>query len=167
MNIALATRPDEVLIRPASPEEDVLALIFVMRKDKLTAGQIRYIGEQKNRAVAAFRKIVHGKFGFSDEQILDLNDRGIEALFTIVFEKTKKRFWYYYAFCIFSKNWCFLPVLKISMIKLYMAGVHVLTGLDIRQSIQNFEFYHPNSHCVCLMERSQSEKQTLVQRRKS
>src|SRR3989344_7335726 len=98
MNIALATRPDEVLIRPASPEEDVLALIFVMRKDKLTAGQIRYIGEQKNRAVAAFRKIVHGKFGFSDEQILDLNDRGIEALFTIVFEKTKKRFWYYYAF---------------------------------------------------------------------
>lgn len=163
----------EALIKPASPEEDVLSLISVMRRDNLTAEQIRYIGEQRNRVFSAFRKIVRSKFGLSDEQILDLNDQRIEILFVILVGGAQKSLWYQYPLhifpvtlmitCVINNGWS--PGFNLSMAtnNLRRVGDRLITGSDLRQNIENYRFYYSANN---FSERSATEKEAMVQRRK-
>lgn len=162
----------EALIKPASIEEDVLALISEMRRDNLTAKQIRYIGEQRNRAFASFRKIVRSKFGLSDEQILDLNDQRMEALFVMLVGRAQKSLWYQYPLhifpitlvitCAINEGWNPGFNLSLAINNLHRAGDRPITGSDLRQNIENYRLYSENN----FSERSATEKEIMAQRRK-
>jgi hypothetical protein len=162
----------EALIKPASLEEDVLSLISTMRRDNLTAEQVKYIGEQRNRVFAAFRKIVRGKFGLSDEQIVDLNDQRIETLFMMLVNRAQKSLWYQYPLhifpvtlvltCAINEGWNPGFNLIMAIKNLRREGDHPITGSDLRQNIENHRLYSANN----FSERSAVEKEAMVQRRK-
>ena len=163
----------EALIKPASPEEDVLSLISVMRRNNLTADQVSYINEQRNMVFAMFRRIVHGRFGLSDEQILDLNDQRIETLFVILVNRAQKGLWYQYplhifpvtflVICIKNEGWNPGFNLSLAINKLRRVGDSPITGSDLRQNVENYRLYYSgNNFC----DRSSAEKEAMVQRRK-
>ncbi len=172
MNTALATRStDEVLVKPANIEEDILSLISEMRRSNLTAKQVEYIEHQRKKAFCSFRKIVRRKFGLSDEQILDLNDQKLEALFVMLVKRAQKSLWYQYPLHIFPItlaiisiiNYGWDPNLRLSLAinSLRRVGDHSITGLDLRQNIENFRINCANE----LTERFYQEKD-IIQRRK-
>ena len=158
----------EALVKPASPEEDVLSLISTMRRDNLTAEQVRYIGQQRSRAFFAFRKIVYSKFGLSDEQIVDLNDQRIETLFMILVNRAQKNLWYQYLLHIFpvtlviicgiNEGWNPGFNLSRAIKNLRREGDHPITGSDLRQNIEDYDCY--------FRVRSLGEREAMVQRRK-
>jgi len=159
----------EALVKPASPEEDVLSLISTMHRDNMTAEQVRYIGKQRNRAFTAFREIAHRKFGLSDEQVVDLNDQRIETLFMILVNRAQKSLWYQYPLHIFPVTLVLIFVINIGWnpgFNLIMAiknlrreGDLPITSSDLRQHIENYRLYSR-------VERSAGEKGALIQRRK-
>lgn len=162
----------EALIKPASPEEDVLSLISVMRRDNLTAEQIRYIDGQRNRVFFAFRKIVRSKFGLSDEQIFDLNDQRIETLFVMLVGRAQKSLWYQYPLhifpvtlviiCLINEGWNPGFNLSLATNNLHRVGDRPITSSDLKQNIENYGFYSKN----ILSQRSATDKEAMVQRRK-
>lgn len=172
MNTALATRStDEVLIKPANIEEDILSLISEMRRSNLTAKQVEYIEHQRKKAFCSFRKIVRRKFGLSDEQILDLNDQKLEALFVMLVKRAQKSLWYQYPLHIFPITLTIISIINYgwdpnvhlsrAINSLRRVGDHSITGLDLRKNIENFRINCANE----LTERSCQEKD-IIQRRK-
>ena len=173
MNTALATRStEEVLVKPANIEEDILSLISEMRRSNLTAKQVEYIEHQRKKAFCSFRKIVRRKFGLSDEQILDLNDQKLEALFVMLVKRAQKSLWYQYPLHIFPITLTIISIINYgwdpnvhlsrAINSLRRVGDHSITGLDLRQNIENYWLCLVNGFA----ERSAEEKDIRIQRRK-
>lgn len=80
----------EALIRPANIQEQLLGKISDMRQKNLTAKQKEEIEFHERRLIGGFKKFSWHYFGVNKEQIQELSDQEIEALFLLVSERARK-----------------------------------------------------------------------------
>ena len=94
MTTALATQADntnsESLIKPSNIQEQLLGKINDMRQKNLTAKQKKDIDEYEKQLVRGFGELSWKYFGVSKEQIQELTDPEIEALFSLVSKRANK-----------------------------------------------------------------------------
>lgn len=80
----------EVLVKPATIQEQLLGKISDMRQNNLTAKQKEKIAFHERRLISGFKKFSWHYFGVNKEQIQELSDQEIEALFLLVSERARK-----------------------------------------------------------------------------
>ena len=80
----------EALVRPSNIQEQLLGKIRDMRQNNLTAKQKKDIDMYEKQLVNGFRIFSWKYFGVSQEQILELTDEEIEALFSLVYSRARK-----------------------------------------------------------------------------
>ena len=80
----------ESLVKPANIQEQLLGKISDMRQKNLTAKQKEEIKYLERRLVSGFKTFSWNYFGVNKEQIQELSDHEIEALFLLVAEKAGK-----------------------------------------------------------------------------
>ena len=93
MTTALATQSDmtsEILVKPANIQEQLLGKICGMRHKNLAAGQIFDIKNLSRRVGVTFSRLVKQYFGIDKEQILELSDQELEALFIVVCKRASR-----------------------------------------------------------------------------
>lgn len=81
----------EALVKPTTIQEQVLGKIDEMRQRNLTAKQKEKIDYLERRLISGFKYFAWHYFGVNEEQIHELSDQEIEALFLLVSERTRKR----------------------------------------------------------------------------
>lgn len=80
----------EALIKPATIQEQLLGKISEMRQKNLTAKQKEEIEFHERRLIRGFKTFSWLYFGVNREQILELSDQEIEALFLLVSKRARK-----------------------------------------------------------------------------
>ena len=80
-----------VLVKPTAKEQLFVKITEIKRKN-LTAAQVNEISEVKKCLTFAFEQLVWAYFGLSKEQILELSEQEIEALYLLTLERSKRMF---------------------------------------------------------------------------
>lgn len=80
----------ETLVKPANAKEQLLGKISEMRQKNQTAKQKEEIEFHERRLIDGFKKFSWRYFGVNKEQIQELSDQEIEALFLLVSELARK-----------------------------------------------------------------------------
>lgn len=82
--------PTEAMIKPANIEEQVLAKINELKQKKLTAKQKNKLEWLGHRLRCSFEWLTLKYYGIDKSQIRELTDPELNALFNIVYNRSRK-----------------------------------------------------------------------------
>lgn len=86
----IETNQTSLLVKPANIEEQLLGKIGEMRQKNLTAKQKNKIERLERGLASGFLTLSWNYFGVDGEQIQELSDPEIKALFLLVAERARK-----------------------------------------------------------------------------
>jgi len=81
------------LVKPTAYEQ-MLSIIENMKRDNLTAVQLEKLAVMKSRIKNCFLNLTLTYFGLSREQVIQLSDQELDALFTLVSERARRELIY-------------------------------------------------------------------------